>query len=567
MSTGRPLLRFVLRMLAFALVSAPVLGASGPLRFTVSLPGGAEPVTGRLIVLVQRSGEVEPRFALSAVSPASGAAEGPALFGIDVENLRPGAPATVDADADSHPIEFAGLAAGDYHVQALLIRYTQVHRADGHSLWVPLTDRWVFATNLPGNRYSKPRKVRVDPAAAEDIALELTETIGPLEEPQDTDWVRHVRIKSEILSRFWGVPMHIRAHVLLPKDFLKHPQARYPAVYVFGHRPVPFGFNTDPASHERSQGSARDGNVETGYEFYQSWSGEDFPRMVAIVLEHPSPYFVESYAINSANNGPYGDALTQEIIPALERQFRLISAPYARIVEGASTGGWEALALQLHYPDYFGGAWVFNPDPIDFSRYQLVDIYKDENMFSIPASPWRRVERPFKRSREGQPLASTRDLARFEALLGSKGRSGYQLDIWQATHGPVGEDGYPVPLFDKQTGRIDHEVAQYMREHGYDLTAYARANWEQLGPELGGKLNLFAGEMDDFYLNLGVYGFQAMLEEVAGPDYPARFEYGRPKKGHNWHHTSWAGVVREMAEHIRRSPFAAEGVAAAGSPE
>lgn len=512
---------------------------------------GAEPITGRLIVAILRGDGVEPRLAMGSSATA---ADSPALLGIDVEGLEAGgAAAIVDAGAASFPIELSELPAGDYNVQALFIRYTQARRSDGHTLWVPISDRWVFAMNLPGNFHSKPRKVRVDPAASGAISLSLTETIAPLEEPQDTEWVKHVRIKSEVLSRFWGVPMYVRAHVLLPKDFATQTKARYPAVYVFGHRPVPFSFDTDPASHERALAGARDGNTETGYEFYKSWSSDNFPRMVSVLLEHPSPYFVESYAINSANNGPYGDALTQEVIPFLEKRFRLIAQSYARIVEGASTGGWESLALQLHYPDFFGGAWVFNPDPIDFTRYQLVNIYEDENMFSAPWGPWRPLERYFRRTREGQPISSLRDIARFEALLGSKGRSGYQLDIWQATHGPVGPDGYPVPLFDKRTGAIDRKVVEYMRANGYDLSEYTRRNWATLGPKLRGKLNFFAGEMDDFYLNLAVYNYQTMLSEVAGAGYPARFEFGRPKKGHNWHHANWAGVVREMAEHIKRN--------------
>ena len=545
----------LLAAMAWILVGTAHAAGEG-VHFEVSLPrsAGAEPVTGRLIVAILRGDTVEPRLAIAASAPTSTAAEGPALLATDVEGLKPGgAAAIVDAGSATFPIELRELPAGDYNVQALLIRYKQARRADGHTIWVPISDRYVFAMNLPGNLYSKPQKVRVDPATSGSIPLSLTEVIGPLEEPQDTEWVKHVRIKSEVLSRFWGVPMYVRAHVLLPKDFAIQTKARYPAVYVFGHRPVPFSFDTDPASHERSLGAARDGNTETGYEFYKSWSSENFPRVVSVLLEHPSPYFVESYAINSANNGPYGDALTQEVIPFLEKRFRLIAQPYARIVEGASTGGWESLALQLHYPDFFGGAWVFNPDPIDFTRYQLVDIYKDENMFSVPWGPWRRAERPFRRTREGQPVTTLRDLARFEALLGSKGRSGYQLDIWQATHGPVGSDGYPAPLFDKRTGAIDRKVVEYMRTNGYDLSEYTRRNWATLGPKLRGKLNFFAGEMDDFYLNLAVYNYQSMLTEAAGPDYPARFEYGRPKKGHNWHHTNWAGVVREMAEHIKRN--------------
>jgi hypothetical protein len=551
-------------IVACALSAAPTRAENGSVRFEVSVPRSvlAEPVTGRLIISILGSDEAEPRLAIAASAPSSSSKEGPALLATDVQALAPGTVAIVDGKADSHPIELSELPAGDYNVQALLVRYTKVTRSDGHTIWVPITDRYVPAMSLPGNLYSKPRKVRIDPAAAGAIELSLTEKIGPIEEPKDTEWVKHVRIKSETLSRFWGVPMYIRAHVLLPKDFASHPQARYPAVYVFGHRPTPFSFTTDPASHEPSLASSRDGNLETGYEFYQSWSAANFPRVVGVLLEHPSPYFVESYAINSANNGPFGDAITQEIIPALEKQFRLIAQSYARIVEGASTGGWETLALQLHYPDFFGGAWVFNPDPIDFTRYQLVDIYKDENMFSVPSSPWRHADRPFRRTREGQAVASLRDLARFEALLGSKGRSGYQLDIWQATHGPVGSDGYPAALFDKHSGAINRDVVEYMRSHGYDLSEYTRRNWAALSGKLRGKLNFFAGEMDDFYLNLAVYNYQAMLNEVAGADYPARFEFGRPKKGHNWHHKNWAGVVREMAEHINsNAPAGADSAA------
>jgi hypothetical protein len=150
-------------------------------------------------------------------------------------------------------------------------------------------------------------------------------------------------------------------------------------------------------------------------------------------------------------------------------------------------------------------------------------------------------------------LFDMRELARLEAVLGSRGRSFYQLGIWQATHGPVGPDGYPVPLFDPRTGAIDRAVADYMRDNGFDLSAHVRRNWERLGPLLRGRINMFAGEMDDFYLNLAVYRFEEMIREVGGADYPIRFEYGRPRKGHNWHHTDWAGVVREMAEHVRRN--------------
>lgn len=529
------------------LVLAGPVGAE--VNFAVTLPAGAEgPVTGRLIVVVSRTESPEPRLVI--------AINGPPAFGMDVEGLRPGAAAVVDGRADAYPVEnLAALPAGDYWAQAVLIKYTRVTRSDGHTIWVPIPNGpRSFSTMMAGNLYSRPVRLTVGADANQRVDLALTETIPvPPAEP-DTQYMKRVRIRSEILSRFWGVPMYIGAEVLLPRGFEDHPNVRYPSVYTFGHFGGPFNFTTDASTNtERAQAAAREANVRTGYEFSQEWLGDNFPRFVAITLDHPSPYFIESYALNSANNGPYGDAITQELMPYLEREFRLIREPYARIVEGASTGGWEALAMQVHYPELFGGAWVFNPDPIDFSRYQLIDIYRRDNMFNLQLNEFLSQEMPFRRSREGHPLLTMRQLSRLEAVLGSHGRSFYQLGIWQATHGPVGPDGYPVPLFDPRTGVINREVATYMREHGYDLSAHVRDNWARLGPQLRGRLNFFSGEMDDFYLNLGVYQFQDMIREVGGADYPIRFEFGRPKKGHNWHHTDWAGVVREMAEHVRRN--------------
>lgn len=547
---GKRLAGFSLALAALAIAPSSV----AQIRFSVTLPQAAteEPVTGRLIVVAARGGgtgaaaKSEPRETIGM--------NGPPAFGVDVENLRPGATITLDATSDGFPFSLDQLPAGDYRVQAVLIPYKKAKRADGHMIWVPMSDQRVFAPLFPGNPYSKPVDVRLDPAAKAPVALTLTETIGPIAREPDTPWIKRVRIKSKILSDFWGLPMYIGAEVLLPKDFGRHPDARYPAIYTFGHFGGSFNFDTDPASDsEAARRSAADANVETGYQFAKQWMGENFPRMAAITLETPGAYFVESYALNSANNGPWGDAITKELMPYLEKEFRLIDQPYGRIVEGASTGGWEALALQLHYPDYFGGAWIFNPDPVDFTRYQLTDIYKEDNMFTLQINDWITKEKPFRRSREGQPLVDLRTLAALEGMLGSKGRSYYQLGIWQATHGPVGADGYPVLLFDYKTGAINREVAEYMRANGYDLSGYLRDNWRALGPKLRGKLNFFAGEMDDFYLNLAVYRLQDMIAEVGGTDYPVRFEYGRPKKGHNWHHKDWAGVVREVADHVRKN--------------
>jgi enterochelin esterase-like enzyme len=543
-------------LLVAVLLMPGVRAAAEGLRFDVSIPGSVskEPVTGRLLIAIAKRETPEPRLAIGL--------SGPMILGLDLEQLPAGKVVTVDAKAVSYPLRSLDeLPAGDYFVQATLIRYSQVRRADGHTIWVPTQHRRLPYHMLPGNLFSKTQKLHLDPKASNALRFELTETVAAEEEPKDTEWLRHVRIKSKLLSDFWGTPVYLGATALVPRDYDKHPKTSYPTLYAQSQeRTSPFYFNPDPASHE-GELSLRSANVQTGYEFYQSWTGDNFPRFVVIVMEQSSPYFLEAYSVDSANHGPYGRALTEELIPYLEKKFRLIPQSYARIVEGASTGGWESLALQLKYPDYFGGAWVFNPDPIDFTHYQLMNIYKDENAFTLPNTPFTNAERPMRRTVEGQVAYTFRDVARLEATLGSKGRSGFQFDGWQSVHGPVGPDGYPVMLFDKLTGVIDKDVANYYREHGFDLTDYTRRNWATLGPKLVGKLNFFSGEMDNFYLNLAVYDFEAMLKDSKDPHYPGRFAYGRPKQGHSWHLTDFAEMIREMGTHVKKNAPAGADVA------
>ncbi|WP_157994577.1 alpha/beta hydrolase-fold protein [Peristeroidobacter agariperforans] len=545
-------MRHHLRWLSAVLIALLLPGlhahAEG-LRFAVSIPRSvsAEPVTGRLVIVIAKRETPEPRTTIGLT--------GPMIVGVDLEQLPAGETITVDATAQSYPLpSLNDLPPGDYFVQATLIRYSQVRRADGHILWVPTQHRRHPFHLLPGNLYSKTQKVHLDTRAPVPARIELTQTIAPLEEPKDTEWLRHVRIKSKLLSEFWGEPTYLRATALLPRDYDEHPKSTYPTLYAQSQeRTKPYYFDPDPASHDADLRSARAGNVQTGHEFYQSWKSDGFPRFVVIVMEQSSPFFLEAYSVDSANNGPYGRALTEELIPHLEKTFRLIPQSYARIVQGASTGGWESLALQLKYPDYFGGAWIFNPDPIDFTHYQLMNIYKDENAFALANSVFSSAERPMRRTVEGQVTHTFREVARLEAVLGSKGRSGFQFDAWQSVHGPVGADGYPAMLFDKRSGVIDKQVAQYYRDNGYDLTDYTRRNWPTLGPKLIGKLNFFSGEMDNFYLNLAVYDFQAMLQATQQPHYPGRFEYGRPKQGHNWHLTNFTDMIREMAVHVTKN--------------
>jgi hypothetical protein len=510
------------------------------------------PLTGRVILVIARSNTPEPRLQIGPNTTP--------IFGVDADGLQPGQPVIVDQTTFGHPIDsLSQLPAGDYHVQAMLNVYTKCQRSDGHTVWVHWDMRGRFFNVSPGNLYSEVQKVRLDPATGFKVNIVLNKIIPPADPPKETKWIKRVEIKSELLSKFWGYPVPLGATVILPKGYDENSDVRYPVVYAQGYVGSPaFYFNEDPASAQQQQGLRTSSNVQPGYEFFQEWTSDKFPRFLLVTFVEPSPFFPDGYGVNSANNGPYGDAVTQELIPFVEKQFRAIGKPHARILEGASTGGWGSLSLQLKYPDFFGGAWVFNPDPIDFRRYLLVNIYEDENAFTAPGRSWIPAERPMRRSVEGQVNLTVRQVSQFEAVLGSKGRSGYQFNAWEAVYGPVGADGYPRALWDQRTGKIDREVALYMRDNGYDLRYYAEKNWPTLGPKLAGKLHFISGDMDNFYLNVAVYLFEEFTKKTTNPKSDATFAYGRPLKGHSWHAKNFADMMRDMAEQVKRNTPAGE---------
>jgi S-formylglutathione hydrolase FrmB len=516
------------RTLALIAASASLAFAQ---KFEISFAAPAHdgPITGRIFVALAKKQSPAP---LQQIGSWGGQAP---FFAADVEQLVPGRAAVIDASTPGYPAgSLKDVPDGDYYVQALVNVYTRFPRSDGHTIWAHM-DQWEGQqfTRSPGNLYSDVQKVHLDAAAGYAVKLELNQATPPISVPADTALVKHIKIQSQLLTKFWGHPMYLGATVLLPKGYDEHAGERYPVIYSQGHFGLnpPFGF-------------------APGNEFAKAWEADDFPRMIAVTWQHPTPYFDDSYAVNSANNGPYGDALLQELVPYLEEHFRTVRAPYARLLTGGSTGGWESLALQLYHPDFFGGTWTFFPDPIDFRRYQLVNIYDDPNAFETPGYEFMAPERPMMRTAEGQMVQTMRQMSQLEDVLGSKGRSAQQFEAWEAVYGPVGEDGYPKPLFDKRTGKIDHEVARYMRDHGYDLAEYAKTNWPKIGPQLKGKLHLYCGDMDNFYLNLAVYLFEDIMK---AKDTSATFEYGRPMKGHGWHPMSNAELIQMMAEQVRKN--------------
>ncbi len=534
--------------------------ASSHLRFEISFEESVHvgPITGRIYLIISKDKGVKERLQRGFGHQPVSDKTGEPFFGTDVDQITPGETAVIDVHTLGFPVSsLKDLPPGDYYVQALLNVYTEFHRSDGHVIWAHM-DQWdgQHAGWSPGNLISEIKKAYLDPSKGYNIKLKLTKVIPPIKAPADTEWVKRIKIQSKLLSQFWGHPIYIGATLLLPKEYETHPDVYYPVIYDQGHFSLraPMGFRTDPPEEsEEVIQRRRLRGLENGYEFYKSWTSDHFPRMIAVTFQHPTPYFDDSYAVNSANNGPYADALIKELIPYLEKNFRMIPKAYARLLTGGSTGGYESLALQVHHPRFFGGTWTFYPDPIDFSRFFLINIYEDENAFVAPRFKWLKPERYSFRSREGQPIQSVRQLSQLTMVLGSRGRSCEYLEAWEASFGPVGSDGYTKPLWDKKTGEIDHEVAQYWRDNGYDLVHYLKTNWSTIGPDLVGKIHMYVGDMDNYYFNLPVYFLEELLENTENPNYEGSFHYGRPLMQHGWHPMTRAELIRIMADHVTKN--------------
>jgi hypothetical protein len=526
--------RWLLAAVALTLLAAV---APGPAVLVKIAPGlASRPLDGRLLLMLSKDDTAEPRFQISD-DPKSQQA-----FGIDVDGWRPGEAVTLDASALGFPLEsLKDLPAGTYTVQALLHVYETFRRADGHVVKLPMDrgegQQW---NRAPANLYSTPRKVSLDPARAEAIELTLDKVIPPIPDPPETRYVKHERIRSERLSRFWGRDMYLGAHVLLPEGFDAHPQARYPLVIDHGHFPHTFeGWREQPPDPglkcEYSERFHLDCynriQQEQAYQLYKDWTGPGFPRLLVVQIQHANPYYDDSYAVNSANLGPYGDAITYELIPYLEKKYRALGGGWARFMYGGSTGGWEALGAQVLYPDEYNGCWAACPDPIDFRAYTVVDIYKDANAYWMEG-PFLRVARPGRRNHLGHVNTTVQDMNRLELVLGTKGRSGGQWDIWEAVYSPVGDDGYPKRIWDKRTGVIDRAVAEHWKEN-YDLGYILRRDWGKgLGRKLAGKIHLYVGEADNYFLNDAVYLVEEFLK-TAEPAYGGEVDY-EPRAEHCW---------------------------------
>ena len=483
---------------------------------------------GRLLLMISNNNRAEPRFQINDSHNTQ------MIFGVDVESWDANQKVVIDSEAIGYPIKSTKeIQEGEYYVQAFLHKYETFNLSTGYSVKLPMDQGEGQKWNIsPKNLYSTPKKIKIKNSAT--ISISLDNEIPPIEPAEDTEFIKHVKIKSEMLSKFWGRDMYLQANVLVPHGFDQKSNTRYPLMIFHGHFPNTFrGFRTEPptAPEEDTIYNSRFGitgyqyiQEKEAYDLYKNWISDDFPRFLAIEIQHQNPYYDDSYAVNSANIGPYGDAITYELIPHVEKLFNGVGEPWGRFLYGGSTGGWESLAAQVLYPKEYNGCFAACPDPIDFRAFTVVNIYEDDNAYYHEGS-FRKTLRAGMRDGKGIIKNHLIQINQRESVLGSKGRSGDQWDIWQAVYSPSGEDGYPKPIWDRETGKIDKDVAKYWKEN-YDLSYIMKRDWDKIGKDLEGKIHIYCGDMDNYYLNNAVVLTEEFLESTTDPYYNGEVDYG-----------------------------------------
>jgi S-formylglutathione hydrolase FrmB len=473
-------------------------GEPRPLEFQLTFDKtvSAEPFSGRVYVMLSRS-------ALKQLPAGPNWFKPEPFFAVDVKAWKPGETRVLGAGAVAYPEPLARLPKGDWWVVAIMD-----------------LDRGARSfTQGDGNGHSKPVRLTLDPTASGPVKLVLDQVYR---KPafKETERVKLVDIESRLLSAFHGRPVRLRAGVVLPKSFAREKDRRYPVVYE-----IPGFTGTHFMAHVAA---ARNATEVDGVE------------MIHVMLD-PDCRLGHHVFADSDNNGPCGKALTEELIPHIERTFRGLGTPVARFVTGHSSGGWSSLWLQVAYPDFFGGCWSTAPDSVDFRDFQKVNVYEPGvNLFTDARG-------------ESRPLARKGDkilvhYKPFSDMEGVMGRGG-QLGSFEAVFSPMGPDGKPKPLWDRATGKVDPAVAKSWER--YDICLIVERNWKQLGPKLAGKLHVYMGEKDNFYLDgatvllkqaLARQGSDAVIELFPGRDHGSLVDTALRRR-----------IAREMAERYRTS--------------
>lgn len=447
--------------------------------FHVSLDSAFKsPVSGRLLLFISPvSADQKPSDSVDMQMMSIASVY---IAAKEVPNLAPGASVDIDADDIAFPKPLSEAPAGEYRVQAVL----DVHHSynyDGRSA---------------GDLVSVPTKVAVPFADSAAPTLTLAKTIPEppdllADNPEASAAMKPIDLISPALSAFWGREIHMRGWVLLPPGYAAHPNDRYPTVY-FTH-----GFG----------GTLFALRARYGPILYDRMKQGKMPEMIWVLLDESSPTGTHEFA-DGVNNGPWGTALTTELIPSLEATYRMDARASGRFLQGHSSGGWATLWLQTRYPKIFGGTWSTSPDPSDFHFFSTIDLYAPHANFYHTQDG---AQHPMLRD-QGKPRATMQQLAQAEQVLGDYGG---QLASFEWVFSPRGADGRPAPLFDRTTGEIDPGVAAYWRSH-FDIVERLNANWNTIGPDLKGKIHLFVGTDDTFYLDGAAHSLQSTLDRLGG---------------------------------------------------
>lgn len=468
-----------------ALTTVAVQAANIKIKVT---PEISTPETGRLFVIFNRSGEEEPRF----YSETPDALD-EAIFAIDLTSVKKGK-AISFRQAIGHPYKSLDqLPSGTWHVQALL---------DSNNIAADI--------NSEGNLYSDVQTVDIPESGRFKLSLNLNSLIPAEQLPENTSNLHYFKYKSKTLSDFWGTDIYLRAAVLTPPGFDKSIASDIPVVFdVGGYR----------ARYTRVSKLMN----EPGFDDF--WQNPETPKMAIVFLDGEAP-FGDSYQIDSANNGPYGQATWNELMPYLQEQLNIKGHSDRRFITGCSTGGWVSLAVQIYYPELFNGTWSFSADGVDFRYFQLIDLYKDNNALINEYGN----DRPSRRDKDGEITFTMSQENSMENVLGrgnSFVTSSGQWGGWNAVYSPKGKDGLPMPIWDTKTGDIHSDIA--LRWQKYDLRHYVVENWKDIGSHLSGKLNIWMGDMDNYYLNNAMHLFEDALAELDEPKARANFKWRRQK--------------------------------------
>ncbi len=461
---------------------------------------------GRLYLFFSKNPRDEPRTQTwpSPVDPT-------AIFAKNINGFKSNEVLTIENPANwisTTDWKFDDIPKGEYYVQIVWDQDNQESRIDA-----------------PGNLYSETQKIVVD----QPIKLMLT--LNQIIESRTIDshpLVREIDFNSKLLSKWWNKPVNLKASILLPHgyDNTKAYPIRYNVAGYGGRYTRINGLVSYP-------------------EFINWWDSDEAPQIINVFLDGEGP-FGDSYQMNSENSGPYGDALINELIPHIEAKYRGTTTSTTRFVDGCSTGGWVSLGLQLYYPDFFNGVFSYSPDAVEFENYQLINIYKDKNAFVNEFG----YLRPVMRNTDGEPMLSLKDFMQYENVLGSSNsylNSGGQFSAHTALYSPKGSNGLPKPLFDPLSGAIDSVVAQHWKK--YDFKLYAQEHWEELGPKLEGKIFIWMGDMDHFYLNSATRVFASFFKQTTNPKSDAEIVF-TPMAGHcsEYSHLTVLQMMQEKIE-------------------